>query len=82
MRFSALYLSLISGAQATIYYAGVSESSGEFGVYGTKGQGLPGTFGVDYAFINESAVDIHVDQNKVRPSQIHSAVPAGGLILS
>lgn len=66
MKLSALYLSLLTGAQATIYYAGVSESSGEFGVYGTKGQGLPGTFGVDYAFINESAVDIHVDQNRVR----------------
>lgn len=65
MKFSTLCLSLVSGAHATIYYAGVSESSGEFGVFGTKGQGLPGTFGVDYAFINESAVDIHVDQNKV-----------------
>lgn len=39
---------------AKILYAGVSESSGEFGVYspGTVGYGLPGRFGVDYAFIN------------------------------
>ena len=27
--------------------------------------GLPGRFGVDYAFISKSAVDIYVDQNKV-----------------
>lgn len=66
MRSSFLLSSFILGAQATIYYAGVSESSGEFGVYGTNGQGLPGTFGVDYEFINTSAVDIYVDQNKVR----------------
>lgn len=65
MRISLLFSSFILGAQATIYYAGVSESSGEFGVYGTKGQGLPGAFGVDYAFVNDSAVDIYVDQNKV-----------------
>lgn len=67
--FSPFLSSLILGAHATIYYAGVSESSGEFGVFGTKGQGLPGAFGVDYAFINESAVDIYVDQNKVRQPQ-------------
>lgn len=29
------------------------------------GTGLPGRFGVDYAFINESAVDIYVDTNKI-----------------
>lgn len=57
--------SFLLGAQATIYYAGVAESGGEFGVYGTKGQGLPGTFGVDYAFISEAAIDTYVDQNKV-----------------
>lgn len=27
--------------------------------------GLPGRFGVDYAFINKSTVDIFVDQDKV-----------------
>ncbi|KIJ53793.1 glycoside hydrolase family 5 protein [Sphaerobolus stellatus SS14] len=55
----------ISGAVAAIIYAGVNESGGEFGVFGTKGQGLPGRFGVDYSFINKSAIDIFVDQEKV-----------------
>jgi endoglucanase len=53
---------------ATIYYAGVAESGGEFGVYSstaTNGTGLPGTFGVDYKFIDESAIDVYVDVNKV-----------------
>ena len=61
-------LFLAAGAAAKIYYAGVAESSGEFGVYSstaTKGTGLPGRFGVDYAFINESAVDVFVDQDGV-----------------
>ncbi|KAJ7606647.1 endoglucanase 1 [Roridomyces roridus] len=50
---------------AKILYAGVNESGGEFGVFGTPGQGLPGRFGVDYAFINKSTVDIFVDQEKI-----------------
>lgn len=66
MKFSLLFSSFVWGAQATIYYAGVSESSGEFGAYGTKGTGLPGTFGTTYAFINKAAVDIYVDQENVR----------------
>lgn len=60
---------LLQGASATIYYAGVAESSGEFGVWSatsTKGTGLPGRFGVDYSFISNSAVDVMVDKNKVR----------------
>lgn len=69
MHFSTASLAyLLSGASATIYYAGVAESGGEFGVWSataTPGTGLPGTFGVDYSFINEAAVDVHVDQNKV-----------------
>ncbi|CZR59045.1 probable Endoglucanase 1 [Phialocephala subalpina] len=59
---------LSSSVAATIYYAGVAESSGEFGVWSatsTPGTGLPGRFGVDYAFINTSAIDVFVDQNKV-----------------
>ncbi|KAF4635569.1 hypothetical protein G7Y89_g2508 [Cudoniella acicularis] len=59
---------LISKAAATIYYAGVSESSGEFGVWSatsTPGTGLPGRFGVDYAFINKTAIDVFVDQDHV-----------------
>lgn len=59
-------LPFISSASATIFYAGVAESGGEFGVWSadaTPGTGLPGTFGVDYAFISEEAVDVHVDEN-------------------
>lgn len=59
---------LAAEATAVIYYAGVAESGGEFGVWSTnkvKGTGLPGTFGVDYEFINKSAVDIYVDKEKV-----------------
>ena len=58
---------LAVGASAKIKYAGVAESGGEFGVYSgtaTLGTGLPGTFGVDYAFINKSSIDVWVDQNK------------------
>jgi endoglucanase len=54
---------------AKIFYAGVAESSGEFGVWSAtsqKGFGLPGRFGVDYAFIDKTGIDIHVDQNKVK----------------
>jgi endoglucanase len=51
---------LIAPTLATIYWAGIDESGGEFapGV-------LPGTFGVDYAFTNNSAVDIYVKESKV-----------------
>jgi endoglucanase len=51
---------LITPTLATIYWAGIDESGGEFapGV-------LPGTFGVDYAFTNNSAVDIYVKESKV-----------------
>ena len=65
--FSSLLIFAASAA-ATIYYAGVAESGGEFGVYSASaiaGTGLPGRFGVDYQFISESAIDIYVDQNKV-----------------
>jgi endoglucanase len=63
---TALLPCLLSGASATIYYAGVAESGGEFGVWSatsTPGTGLPGRFGVDYQFINEAAIDTYVDQN-------------------
>lgn len=59
---------LAAKAAATIFYAGVAESGGEFAVYSntaTPGTGLPGRFGVDYQFINPAAIDIYVDQNKV-----------------
>ena len=57
-----------AAAAAKIFYAGVDESGGEFGVYSptaTNGTGLPGRFGVDYAFLNASTVNIWVNQNKV-----------------
>lgn len=62
---AALCAGLLRGASATIYYAGVAESSGEFGAYGVKGTGLPGAFGVDYAFIDQKGVDVMVDEHKV-----------------
>ncbi|KAF8879134.1 endoglucanase 1 [Infundibulicybe gibba] len=68
---SALVSSLIllaASAGSKIIYAGVNESGGEFGVFAsvdTPGFGLPGRFGVDYAFINKSTVDIFVDQEKI-----------------
>jgi len=61
-------LALAATASAAIFYAGVAESGGEFGVFSptaTVGTGLPGRFGVDYAFINESTVDIFVDENGI-----------------
>lgn len=46
----------------------MTDSSGAgFGVRiatATPGTGLPGAFGIGYAFINESVVDIYVGQNK------------------
>ncbi|KAI1127883.1 glycoside hydrolase family 5 protein [Nemania abortiva] len=59
----ALLAPFIAGASATIYYAGVAESGGEFGAYGTPGTGLPGVFGKDYQFINQAGIDTHVDEN-------------------
>ncbi|CAG8958388.1 hypothetical protein HYFRA_00011065 [Hymenoscyphus fraxineus] len=70
---TALAIVAIEKAAATIFYAGVSESSGEFGVWsatGTKGTGLPGRFGVDYSFIDKSAIDIFVDTNKINTFRI------------
>lgn len=64
---------LVSSASATIYYAGVAESGGEFGVYSptaTKGTGLPGRFNVDYAFLNASTVPIWVKQNKINTFRV------------
>uniref|UniRef100_A0A8H7XPW9 cellulase n=1 Tax=Psilocybe cubensis TaxID=181762 RepID=A0A8H7XPW9_PSICU len=60
-------LSLASTSFGKILYAGVNESGGEFGVFapGQKGFGLPGRFGVDFAFINKSTIDIFVDQEKI-----------------
>ncbi|ORY72077.1 endoglucanase 1 [Pseudomassariella vexata] len=68
MKFTSTLASLLTGASATIYYAGVAESGGEFGVWSataTKGTGLPGRFGIDYKFIDESTVATFVDSQKV-----------------
>jgi len=54
-----------SAAWAKILYAGVNESGGEFGVFGVKGQGLPGRFGVDFAFTNKTTIDIFVDEEHI-----------------
>ncbi|KAG9121560.1 hypothetical protein FRC07_002429 [Ceratobasidium sp. 392] len=61
------------GAAAKILYAGVNESGGEFGVWSatsTPGTGLPGRFGVDYAFINKSTVDIFVKNDKINTFRV------------
>ncbi|KAK3672818.1 hypothetical protein LTR78_007404 [Recurvomyces mirabilis] len=62
-----------ASAAAKIYYAGIDESGGEFGVYSstaTKGTGLPGRFNVDYAFLNASTVPIWVNQNKINTLRV------------
>jgi len=68
--FVSSFATLVSFATAAfgkIIYAGVNESGGEFGVFspGNVGFGLPGRFGVDYAFINKTTVDIFIDQEKI-----------------
>ncbi|KAH6626486.1 glycoside hydrolase superfamily [Chaetomium sp. MPI-SDFR-AT-0129] len=78
---------LLPGVSATIYYAGVAQSGGEFGVWSadaTPGTGLPGTFGVEYQFIDEAGVDTMVDQNKVNLHRVaflleRMCPPADGL---
>jgi len=64
LALASLLLWVLSTA-GKIIYAGVNESGGEFGVFGTFGTGLPGQFGVDYAFINKSTIDIYVDQEHI-----------------
>ncbi|KAK0745511.1 glycoside hydrolase family 5 protein [Schizothecium vesticola] len=59
---------LLPSVSATIYYAGVAESSGEFGAWSATAQvgtGLPGRFGVDYSFISNSGVDIMAEKHKI-----------------
>ena len=65
MQSVLLLLSAALKASATIYYAGVAESGGEFGLYVNQdgeSLGLPGRFGSDYAFINPDTVDVFVDE--------------------
>ncbi|KAK0618992.1 glycoside hydrolase family 5 protein [Immersiella caudata] len=59
---------LLPYASATIFYAGVAESGGEFGAWSATsevGTGLPGRFGTDYAFISTSGVDAMADKHKI-----------------
>lgn len=64
-KLAASALALASAAKATIIYAGVDESGGEFGVYGAKGTGLPGEFGVTYAFLDQSTVSTWIDDQGI-----------------
>ncbi|QRW24137.1 Cellulase (glycosyl hydrolase family 5 protein) [Rhizoctonia solani] len=64
---------LAAGAAAKILYAGVNESGGEFGTWSNDAiptTGLPGRFGVDYAFINKSTVDIFVEKDKINTFRV------------
>ncbi|KAI9695166.1 MAG: hypothetical protein M1820_008872 [Bogoriella megaspora] len=54
---SILLTSVLQVSVSKIIYAGVNESGGEFGS-GT----LPGTFGIDYQFINETHVQYFIDR--------------------
>ncbi|VBB75808.1 Putative Glycoside Hydrolase Family 5 [Podospora comata] len=70
MKFSPTLAALaaLPATSATIYFAGVAQSSGEFGAWSptqTRGTGLPGRFGVDYAFISTSGVDTMIESHKV-----------------
>ncbi|KAK3115672.1 hypothetical protein LTR53_004735 [Teratosphaeriaceae sp. CCFEE 6253] len=70
---STLLCAFAATATAKIYYAGVAESGGEFGVYSstaTKGTGLPGRFGVDYAFLKASTINIWVNQNHINTFRV------------
>jgi len=73
MKLSVVPLLLSSLAAAKVCYVGVNQSGGEFGVWSansTKGTGLPGRFGIDYAFINKSAIDIWISQNKINTFRV------------
>ncbi|KAF2004621.1 glycoside hydrolase family 5 protein [Amniculicola lignicola CBS 123094] len=57
MRWSFASAVWAGGGWAEILYAGVNSAGGEFAQ-----QNLPGTFGVDWQFINESAIDFFFEQ--------------------
>lgn len=57
--------SLECGVGSPLLVPVLSADEDMLGATSTPGTGLPGTFGVDYAFINKSAIDVFVDQNKV-----------------
>lgn len=65
MKSITLILSAALQASAAIFYAGVAESGGEFGLYidsNGNSLGLPGRFNADYAFANPDTVDVFVDE--------------------
>jgi len=49
----------------SIAHASCLSSIGVYSPNAVKGTGLPGTFNVDYAFLNASTVNIWVNQNHV-----------------
>lgn len=64
----ALIALLAGHAAARIRYVGINESGGDFGAYSSgavKGTGLPGTFGVDYVFLNQSTLPTWLGDNHV-----------------
>ncbi|KAF3096256.1 hypothetical protein TWF706_007713 [Orbilia oligospora] len=68
MKFSLIPLAaLATSTLAKVFYAGVAESGGEFGVWTDNGvgRGLPGRFGSDYAFINKTAIDVMIKDDKI-----------------
>lgn len=65
MKSITLVLSAALQASAAIFYAGVAESGGEFGLYidsNGNSLGLPGRFNADYAFADPDTVDVFVDE--------------------
>jgi len=55
-------------SSATIFFAGIAQSGGEFGAWSPTAQvgtGLPGRFGVEYSFISTTGVDVMVDTHRV-----------------
>lgn len=69
----ASVLALAASSSATIYYAGVAESGGEFGAYSStavNGTGLPGTFNKDYAFLNTATLDTWITQNGINTFRV------------
>ncbi|KAK6495057.1 hypothetical protein TWF481_003084 [Arthrobotrys musiformis] len=75
MKFSLITLATLAApAFAKVYYAGVAESGGEFGVWNDNGvgRGLPGRFGSDYAFVNKTAIDVMVKDDKINLFRLRS----------
>lgn len=63
LRTGAIAAVVTGQTVAEIIYAGVNSAGGEFAQ-----QNLPGVFGIDYQFINESTINFFLDEgmNTVR----------------